>query len=85
LTAIFTHIPIDLHVVTSDNEPMSTDTATTGKHELEEALDRVATGKRDPERMRRAVAELNRSREETRKRIGTVEAAVELIRDARDQ
>jgi hypothetical protein len=64
---------------------MSTDTPTTGKHELEEALERTAAGKRDPEKMRKALGELARSREETRKKIGTVDIAVELIRDARDQ
>ena len=63
---------------------MSTDTAITGKHDLEEALERIATGKRDPERIRRAVEELHRSRDETRRKVGIIEAAVELIRDARD-
>lgn len=63
---------------------MSTDTPTTGKHELEEFLERAAAGKRDPEMMRKALEELARSREETRTKIGIVNVAVELIRDARD-
>jgi hypothetical protein len=64
---------------------MSTNTPITGKHELDEAIARVMTGKRDPEVMRKAVEQLSRSREETRKKIGTVDVAVELVRDARDQ
>ncbi len=64
---------------------MATDTPITGKHELEESLERAAAGKRDPEKMRKALDELSRSREDTRKKIGTVDIAVELIRDARDQ
>lgn len=72
-------------MLVSDNHLMSTDTAATGKHELEGSLERAATGKRDPERMRRAVEELHRTREQTRRKFGTVEVAVELIRDARDQ
>jgi hypothetical protein len=64
---------------------MSTDTATTPRHELEESLERAAAGKRDPEKMRKAVEELERSREETRQKLGIVDVSVELIRDARDQ
>jgi hypothetical protein len=75
--------PIDLHPFTFDNDLMSTETPT--KNELEESLERAAAGKRDPEKMRKALEELSRSREETRKKIGTVEIAVEFIRDARDQ
>ncbi|MDZ4687486.1 MAG: hypothetical protein SH850_20635 [Planctomycetaceae bacterium] len=62
---------------------MSTDTATIARHELKESLERAAAGKRDPEKMRKAVEELERSREATRKQIGTVDVAVDLVRDAR--
>lgn len=46
---------------------------------------RLLTGIRDPVVGQRAREEMDRMREETRKRIGTVEVAVELIRDARDR
>jgi hypothetical protein len=62
---------------------MTTDTLPTT--ELEEALERAAVGKRDAERMRNAIEELARTREETRTQLGTVDVAVDLIRDARDQ
>ena len=60
---------------------MSTHTPTN----LEEFLERAAAGKRDPEVTRKAVEELSRSREKTRKKIGAVDIAVDLLRDARDQ
>jgi hypothetical protein len=76
-------ISIDRHPASSDNTPMTTDTLPTT--ELEEALERAAVGKRDAERMRNAIEELARTREETRTQLGTVDVAVDLIRDARDQ
>ena len=39
----------------------------------------------DPEKMEKAIEEMNRMREELRKRIGIVNVAVDLIRDARHQ
>jgi hypothetical protein len=39
---------------------------------------------RDPELVRKACERMDRMREELRARIGTVEVAVELVRDARD-
>jgi hypothetical protein len=54
-------------------------------HELETALDRAAQGVRDPEEMGKALSEMNRMREELRLKIGTVDLAVDLIRDARNQ
>lgn len=54
-------------------------------HDLEQTLGRAVTGVRDPEEMRRAREEMNRMREETRQKIGTVNIAVDLIRDARNQ
>jgi hypothetical protein len=50
---------------------------------LQEAVDRLVRGERDPEAIRKACEEMDEAREELRKRIGTVEMAVELIRDAR--
>lgn len=66
---------------------MSTDLLTTSndRRELQEAIDRLIQGNRDPAAERKACADMDRMREETRKRIGTVEVAVELIRDARNQ
>lgn len=53
-------------------------------HDLNEAL-RGIGGRRDPEETRKVIEAMNRSREETRQRIGTVDVAVDLIRDARNQ
>ena len=47
-------------------------------------LERASNGERDPEDMKLALKELTRAREELRQRIGTVNIAVELIRDARN-
>jgi hypothetical protein len=55
-----------------------------GKRELEEAVDRLIKKIRDPEAARRARERMDRMREELAQRIGTVEVAVELIREARD-
>ena len=60
---------------------MSTTTET--KDELEDAIATLMREDRDYEDMRRAGEELDRLREETRKRVGTLDVAVELIRDAR--
>lgn len=57
----------------------------TESSELEQTVARLLSGVRDPAIGRRAREEMDRMREETRKRIGTVEVAVELIRDAREQ
>lgn len=64
----------------TDNRMMAT-----AQHELEEAVERLRTGARDPEAAKASLAILEREREELRKKIGTVEVAVDLIRDARDQ
>lgn len=53
--------------------------------ELCEAVDRIQKGIRDPQAMRKAAARMDREREELRKRIGTVNVAVDLIREARDE
>ncbi|HET6882488.1 MAG TPA: hypothetical protein VFI31_20140 [Pirellulales bacterium] len=58
---------------------MSIDSTSTLK-DLEEALSQEP----DRETMRRACDEMDRLREETRQRVGTVDVAVEFVRDARD-
>jgi hypothetical protein len=53
--------------------------------ELEEACDRIMRRERDPEAMRRAAERMDRMREEMRQRVGTVDLAVQLIRETRDE
>jgi hypothetical protein len=64
---------------------MSTDTDTSAKNELQIAIERMQKGIRDPERAKKALENLDRVREELRGRIGTVEIAVELVREFRDR
>ena len=59
---------------------MSIDSETALK-ELEATLARAP----DRETMRKACEEMDRLREETLKRVGIVDMAVELVRDARDR
>lgn len=66
-------------VLHSTIDGMSIDAASSLK-ELEEALAREP----DSETMRAACREMDRLREEIRKRVGTVDVAVEFVRDARD-
>lgn len=63
---------------------MSIDTTANFVHELERTLESAASGHRDPAQMRQAREEMNRLREELRQKIGIVDVAVELIRDARN-
>ena len=63
---------------------MSTATTSDAMKELQEAVNRLIRGERDPEAMRKACERMDVMREELKTRIGTVEMAVELIRDARD-
>lgn len=63
---------------------MSIDTSEVTKSELQQTMDRLVAGVRDPEVGRQAREDMDRMREETRTRIGTVEVAVDLVRDARD-
>jgi hypothetical protein len=60
-------------------------TKTTPQQELQDAVERLVAGVRDPEAMRRASERMDRMREELRRKIGNVDVATELIRDARDQ
>ncbi|MDZ4685998.1 MAG: hypothetical protein SH850_13095 [Planctomycetaceae bacterium] len=65
---------------------MSTSTipASEAERELEIVVDRLMKGVRDPEAARKACERMDRMREELWEQIGTVEVAVELIRDARN-
>lgn len=51
--------------------------------QLRATIDQLVRGERDSEARRQACVEMDAAREEIRKRVGTVEMAVELIRDAR--
>jgi hypothetical protein len=53
--------------------------------ELEDALDNAANGIRDPETIKKACRDMDRMREETRKKVGTLDVAVDLIRQGRDE
>jgi hypothetical protein len=64
---------------------MNLDTTADLVQELQATLERAQTGARDPSDMRQAREEMNRLREELRQKIGTVDVAVDLIRDARNQ
>lgn len=64
---------------------MSTDIPTTGKHELEELISKLVRGERDPEAAKKSRERMDRMREETRKRVGTVEVAVDFVREHRDR
>jgi len=57
----------------------------TGMHELEDLIGKLMRGERDPEAARKSRERMDRMREETRKRVGTVEVAVDFIRDLRDR
>ena len=53
--------------------------------ELQEAADRASKKVRDPDVMRRACARMDAAREELAMRVGTLNVAVDLIRDLREQ
>jgi hypothetical protein len=53
--------------------------------ELQRAVDNAMNGIRDPEAMDRAALEIDQGREEIRQRLGELNLAVELIREARDE
>ena len=80
-------VDLDASIPMPNNELMSTTSPGTDQfiHELDNALAEGATGKHDRQIMGKAIEALKRSQEETRKRIGVVDVAVELIRDARNQ
>jgi hypothetical protein len=59
-------------------------TATDLDAEYEAAIERAMNRVHDPVAMDRAAKEMDEGREEIRSRLGEIEMAVELIRDARD-
>jgi len=63
---------------------MSSEISSSALTELRETLARVQAGVRDPQAMRQACERMDRNREELRKKVGTLDMAVELIRDARN-
>ena len=78
---------IDSRLKNSDNYCMSNATIFSPEliAQMQEAADRAAKGVRDPTAMDRAFKEMDRIREELRQRIGTVNVAVDLVREARNQ
>jgi hypothetical protein len=77
--------PVDGFFQASKNVWMTTTALPTGQQELNEAMSRLMKGIRDPEAGKKAREDMDRMREETRSRIGTVDVAVDLVRDARNQ
>ena len=72
----------------ADNRMMSTETITTEvtKQQFDELIAKLMRGEpRDPEEMRKSPERMVFLREETRKRVGTVEVAVDFMREHRDQ
>ncbi|MDX1948740.1 MAG: hypothetical protein SFU86_25350 [Pirellulaceae bacterium] len=63
---------------------MTTATITPAQRDLREVIARLAGNKRDKDTMRQACDRMDRMREELRARIGNVDMAVDLIRDARN-
>jgi hypothetical protein len=53
--------------------------------ESELAVDRLIKGLRDPEAMNRSCERMDRMREEMKQRVGEIEVAVDLIREAREE
>jgi hypothetical protein len=62
---------------------MSAAIVTPAYDQLGEAIERLVRGERDPDAMRAACERMDKMREELRARIGTVDVAVDLIREAR--
>jgi hypothetical protein len=52
--------------------------------ELEAVVNRLLNGVLDPDAMEKACERMDRMREEMKQRVGEVEVAVDLIREARD-
>ena len=66
---------------------MSIDTTHTeeAKRELEATIAKLMRGERDPEATRRSCERMDRMREDIYKRVGTVDVAVDFIRELRDK
>ncbi len=81
-------IPVDHRAYSAENQNMSTETITTEvtKQQFDELIAKLMRGEpRDPEEMRKSRERMDFMREETRKRVGTVEVAVDFIRELRDK
>ena len=78
-------IRIDLPLRSLNNTSMSTDTAITDRNRLEDLIAKLLRGERDPEASRKSRERMDVMREATRRRVGTVEVAVDFIRELRDQ
>jgi hypothetical protein len=78
---------IDSRCYLAENCGMSIDTAIPSHllAQMQEAADRAVKGRRSRDELQEAFAEMNRLREALRSRIGTIDVAVELVRDAREQ
>ncbi len=63
---------------------MATD-ATAARRRLDVTIDRLRKRIHDPTAVREANERMDRMREEIRQRCGTLDVAVELIREARDR
>jgi|GEM_PF-3364503 len=62
---------------------MSIDTSTAALNELNDVIARVQAGVVDSQAAQTATERMDQMREELRKKVGTLDLAVELIRDAR--
>ena len=81
-------ISVDLQTYSSDNQNTSTETITTEvtKQEFDELIAKLMRGEpRDPEEIRKSRERMDLLREEARRRVGTVEVAVDFMREHRDQ
>ena len=71
-------LEIDQRLFQSQNCSMETTT------EIHEAIERAKKGVRDPDEMRKACEGMDRIREDVKQRVGVVEVAVDLVREARE-
>ena len=78
-------LAIDLQPTSSNNSCMSIDIQHPIDADTESLLERIAGKPLDPEVYRRIQERGNKATEEIRKKSGTIEIAVELIRETRDE
>jgi hypothetical protein len=52
--------------------------------DLQEAAESAAKGRRDPAAVKKACEEMDRIRADVKRRLGVVEVAVDLVREARN-
>lgn len=78
--------PIDSSGGSADNLVMSTDTRTSVDPDTEALMERILHGKPlDPDVYRRIQERGSKITEEIRREFGTVEIAVDLVRESRDE